>query len=179
MKRTSDIFRELADKRIEGDLKNCEGLFFVGFSGVNSADLTTLRRELHSSGSRMFVTKNSFVSQTMKKANKDAAVIDFLNGPTALVFVSEDPVKPAKVLVEFLKTHETMKLRGGFVRDRLIQTSDFKMLASIPSRSVLYQQIAIGCNGPLSKLVQSLNQITAKLCYALKAVADKKDKEKK
>ena len=179
MKKVSDIFKKLADERLQKDLSSSSGLFLVGCSGISSADLSILRRDLDSLGSRMFVTKNSFMSAALKKAEKDPLLLNFIDGPTALVFVSEDPVGIAKVMTNFVKSHESMKLRGGYLRDRLLQAQDFKVLASIPSRQVLYQQIAVACNGPLSKLATSLNQIVVKLCYALKAVGEKKQKETK
>lgn len=179
MKKVSDIFKKLSDEQLQKDLSNSPGLFFVGYSGVSSADLTVLRRDLGFLGSRMFITKNSFVNLALKKGNKDKEVFDFVDGPTALVFVDDDPIGPAKILTSFVKSHDSVKLRGGYIRNRLLQAQDFKMLASIPSREVLYQQIAIAFNGPLSKLVMSLNQIVTKLCYALKAISEKKEKETK
>lgn len=179
MKKVSEIIKKRADERLQKDLESSMGIFLVGCSGVSSADLTALRRDLDSFGARMFVAKNSFMSVALKKAEKDPRVLDFIDGPTALVFISDDPVGSAKALTNFAKSHESMKLRGGYLRDRLLQAQDFKVLANIPPRHVLYQQIAFAFNGPLTKLATSLNQIIVKLCFALKAVGEKKQKETK
>ena len=179
MKKVSDIFRKLSDERLRKDLESSSGLFFVGYSGVASADLTVLRRDLGSFGSRMFVTKNSFMNVVLKKAEKDKSkdILGFIDGPTALVFIDDDPIGPAKVLTNFVKSHDTMKLRGGYIRDRLLQEQDFRMLASIPSREILLHQLAFTLNGPLTKFAMSLNQIILKLCYALKAIGENKEKK--
>lgn len=174
MKKAGDIVREFSDERIQKDARDCSGMFFVGYSGVNSVDLTILRRGLGSFGSQLFVTKNSFINFALKKAKKDKDMAGFVDGPTALIFVHDDPVGPAKILTEFVKTHESMKLRGGYLQERLLEPQDFKMLASIPGRTVLYQQLACVLIGPVSKLAMDLNQIITKLCYALKALSDKK-----
>ena len=100
--------------------------------------------------------------------------MNFIDGPTALVFVGDDPISPSKVLTEFAKTHESIKLRGGFIADRIINEQDFKMLAKTPPRGVLIQQLAVALNGPITKLAIDLKQILTKLAYALKALSEKK-----
>lgn len=177
MKKVSEIVREKSDKRIKDNLADNPGLFFFNYSGVSAADLNFLRRNLKNVGAKMFVAKNSFINVSLKDLDNQEELSKAVDGPTALIFVSDDPIGPSKVLTEFAKTHESMKLRGGYVRDRLLKATDFKMLANIPPREVLYQQIASVFNAPMSKLAMSLNQIVTKLAYALKAISEKKDKK--
>jgi large subunit ribosomal protein L10 len=176
MKKISDIFREVVDKQLKENIKLNEGLFLFRYSGVTSADLTKLRRDLKSVNARMFVTKNSFISTVLRSINIGKEASALIEGPTALIFVKDDPVGVSKVLTTFAKTHETIVLKGGYLNDRIINSQDFKTLASIPPRQVLYQQVAVAFNAPVTKLAMSLNQIVAKIAYALKAVSDKKGK---
>ena len=175
MNKVSDLVKKFTDEKLKKDFNNNPGLFLINYSGVSSADLTVLRRDLTSFGSKMFIVKNSYIDVALKDIDKGKEVKGMMSGPTALIFIDEDPVGPAKVLTDFAKTHDSLKLRGGYIRDRLLEVKDFKMLASIPPREILYQQIAVACNGPVTKLAQSLNQIVTKLCYALKAISDKKE----
>ncbi|MDD5005527.1 MAG: 50S ribosomal protein L10 [Candidatus Omnitrophica bacterium] len=179
MKKVSSLFKELSDKQLKENLRGNQGLYLFKYSGVNSADLTKLRRNLTSVGAKMFVTKNSFINLALKSINKGKDVLGFIDGPMALVFIKDDPVSPAKVLTDFAKAHESISLKGGYINDGIIQSKDFKILANIPPRQVLYQQVAMAINGPLSKLAISLNQVMAKLAYVLKALSDNKEKEKK
>ena len=177
MKRVSEIVKDITDKNLQENINKSEGVFFINYSGVSSADMTALRRNLSVSGSRMVVSKNSYFTNSLKKEQKNEAVTSLISGPTALVFIEDDPVKPVKVLTDFLKTHDSVKLQGGYIRERMLEVQDFKVLASIQSREVLYQQIAIACNGPVTKFATSLKQILAKVCYAVQAVREKKEKE--
>ncbi len=172
MKKIGDLFKQFIDRQLKESLDVNEGLFLFKYAGVTSADLTRLRRNLKNVNARMFVAKNSFTNLALKAINKGKAVGDFIEGPTALVFVKEDPVSVSKVLTEFSKTHEAIVLKGGYLNDRVINSQDFKMLANIPPRPVLYQQIAVAFNAPVSKLSMGLNQIVAKIAYVLKAVSD-------
>ncbi|MFC1708708.1 50S ribosomal protein L10 [Candidatus Omnitrophota bacterium] len=179
MKKVSEIFKELSDAQIKEDLELNAGLFLMQYSGVASANLTQLRRDLKSAGAKMFVTKNSFINVALSSINIGKELAEFVNGPTALVFVKDNPVETSKVLTSFAKSNTAVKLKGGYIHDKIIQSQDFKILASIPPRQVLYQQIAVAFNGPIAKLATSLNQIVAKVVYAIKAVSDKKQEEKK
>lgn len=179
MKKVSEIFKEVSDRQLKEELRSNSGLFLFKYSGVSSAELTRLRRDLRSAKARMFVTKNNFVALALKAINKGKEVLDFIDGPVALVFIGDDPVSPSKVLTDFAKTHEAIQLKGGFVNDRVIYPQEFKVLASIPPRQVLYQQVALVLNGPISKLAINLNQIVVKLACVIKALSDKKTEEKK
>ncbi|MFH1622532.1 MAG: 50S ribosomal protein L10 [Candidatus Omnitrophota bacterium] len=179
MKKVSEIFKEISDKQLKEDLSLNSGLFFINYSGISSADFTQLRRDLRGVGARVFVTKNNFINVALKFNNIGKEATEFVNGPTALVFIKNDPVGPSKVLTEFAKKNDNLELKGGYIFDKVIQKKDFKILANIPPRQILYQQVAIALNGPIAKLATSLNQIIAKIVYALKAVSDKKEKENK
>lgn len=176
MKKVGDIFKQLTDKQLKDNLENNEGLFLFKYTGVASADLTKLRSSLKSVNAKMFVTKNSFINLALKSINKGKEVLDFIDGPTALIFVKDNPVGASKLLTDFVKTHEAAALRGGYLNEKVINPQDFKILANIPSRQVLYQQVAVAINGPVAKLAMSLNQILSKIAYALKAVSEKKGK---
>ena len=179
MKKVSTLFKEITDNQLKEDLRSNSGLFLFKYSGVNSADFTQLRRDLKNVDAKMFVTKNNFVNLVLKSIDKDKEILGYVEGPTALVFIKDDPIGPSKLLAGFAKTHDDIDLRGGYIKDKIIHPQDFKVLASIPSKQVLYQQIAMVFNGPISKLAMSLNQIVTKLAYALKAISDNKNKEKK
>lgn len=177
MKKVGAIFKESVDAQLKDGLKLNEGLFLFNYSGATSADLTKLRKNLKGVKAKMFVTKNSFVNLAFKSLNnKGKEIFDFIDGPTALIFVKDDPIGVSKVLTDFAKAHETIVLKGGYFNDKIINSKDFKVLANIPPRQVLYQQLAVVCNAPVTKLAMSLNQIMAKVVYALKAVSDKKGK---
>ena len=179
MKKVGDIVRETSDKQLKKDLSSNSNLFLFKYSGVSAADLNQLRRGLKNVKAKMFITKNNFINLSLKTENRNKEILDFIDGPTALVFVKDDPIAPSKVLTDFAKTHETIVLKGGYINDRVIHTQDFKILANIPSKQAIYQQIAVVFNGPITNLAINLKQITAKLAYALKSLSEKREKEKK
>jgi len=180
MKKVSQIFKEKVDLKLKDDLNNHPGVLVLNYSGVESAGLTELRKSLNASGAKLFITKNKFSLLAFKNVldtKITESVAQFIDGPVGLVFIQEDPVATCKALTEFAKTYTNIKLKGGYLKEQIINKQDFKIIANIPPRQVLYQQIAIGFNAPIAKLATSLNQIIAKLAYSLKDLIDKKQKQ--
>ncbi len=84
------------------------------YRGLTVAQLTKLRRSLGRE-TTYAVAKNTLA----KRAATDAGIsgLDTLfTGPTALAFVSGDPVEAAKSLREFSKANPALVIKGGVFR---------------------------------------------------------------
>lgn len=169
-----EFYRNLVTADLKRRLDSSSDVFLLNYQKMLSADMTQLRKNLKSVGATMLVTKNSFMRRVFEDVHKPAEAGRMVDGPTALVFIKDDPIAVSKVIVAFIKDHEALKVQGGFLSDRLLNFNDVKRLSTIPSIQALYQQVASALQAPIGKLAMSLNQITAKLVYALSAVKDKK-----
>src|SRR3982751_4669968 len=102
------------------------------YRGLTVAQLKELRRSLGTT-TTYSVTKNTLA----KRAATDAGIsgLDALfTGPTALAFVSGDPVEAAKGLREFAKAHPLLVLKGGVFEARAISADEVRRLADLESR---------------------------------------------
>ncbi len=169
-----ELVRDLVAADLRRRLDASADIFLVNFHKLPSADMTTLRKSLKGTGASILVTKNSYIKKALESSKKPAASIGLLEGPMALVFVKDDPIVVSKALIDFAKTHEACSIRGGFFAERMLTVDDVKKVAKLPGRQGLYQQVAGTLNAPIGKLAMSLNQIVAKLAYAVAAVSDKK-----
>ncbi len=95
-----------------------------------------------------------------------------------MVFAKEEPVGVSKVLFNFTKEHENLKLDGGFLQDKLLEKKDIETLAKLPSKHALRTQVVVVLNSPISGLVIALNQILSKICLLFRPDKTKKDKLK-
>lgn len=170
-----ELYRNLVTLELKKRLAASSDVILLNYHKLRSAEMTQLRKDLKGAGASILVTKNSFARKVFDEVKKPAEVLTYLDGPMAFVFVKDDPAAVSKVLVDFAKTHEAAGIRGGLMSERVLTLEDIKRLSSIPSRHVLYGQVASALNAPIGKLAMSLNQIVAKLAYALKAVSDKKN----
>ena len=171
-----ELYRNLVTMELKKKLSASSDVFMLNYHKLRSEEMTQLRKSLRGTGASILVTKNSFMRKVFDDVKKPAESLSYVDGPMALVFVKDDPVAVSKVLVDFARTHEAAGIRGGFMSERVLTLEDIKRLSRIPSKQVLYGQVASALNAPIGKLAMSLNQIVAKLAYALKAVSDKKNK---
>ena len=173
-KKIGEFYRELVSLELKRRLNACSDVLFLNYHKLSSTDMTQLRKNLKAAGASVLVTKNSFIKKILEDEKKPTAAVSLVEGQTALVFVKEDPIAVSKVLVRFAKDHEALQIRGGFLSDLAITSENVKTISKLGSRQSLYQQVASALNAPIGKLAISLNQIIAKLAYALKAVSEKK-----
>lgn len=173
-KKVGEFFRDLVSLELKNRLQESSDVILLNYRNLKSSEMTKLRKSLKSVGAGILVTKNSFMKKVFADLKKPADVEKLLDGPMALVFVKDDLIAVSKTLVNFNKEVEALKISGGFLAERVISADDVKKISHLSSKNDLYQQVASALNAPIGKLASSLNQILAKLVYALKAVGDNK-----
>lgn len=173
MKKLGLLFKEVSEGQIKSSLKDSSALFIVKYSGLSSPDLSTLRQNLKTSNARLFVVKNSVARRALSNCGLDA-LIKSVEGPCGLVFVKDEPVGTSKVLCNFVKEHEPLKLEGGFLKDKVLEKKDIEALAKLPSKETLRAQVVMTLNSPISGLVITLNQVLAKFVYCIDRIREKK-----
>jgi large subunit ribosomal protein L10 len=173
MKKISLIFKETAEKVMRDNLKSANAFFILTYSNLSSPDLTSLRQSLRDSHASFFVVKNSVARRALKSAGLES-MVKFIEGPCGLVTVLEEPASVSKVLYNFHKEHEGLKLEGGFLGDRLLDKKDIEALAKLPSREALRHQAVGILYSLLSGLVYTLKGNLNKLVYCLEDLKNKK-----
>jgi large subunit ribosomal protein L10 len=102
--------------------------------------VTDLRRAL-GTDTTYAVVKNTLT----KRAALDAGVaIDdsLLVGPTAIAFVTGDPVVAAKGLRDFARTNPLLVIKGGVLEGRTLSAAEVARIADLESREVLLARLA-------------------------------------
>src|SRR5919205_4596862 len=92
------------------------------YRGLTVAQLKALRRSLGRE-TTYAVAKNTLA----KRAAVDAGISgldDLFTGPTALAFISGDPVEAAKGLRDFAKAHPLLVIKGGVFEGRPVSADD-------------------------------------------------------
>ena len=144
------------------------------YRGLTVRQITDLRRTLGRE-TRYAVAKNTLA----KRAAVDAGIAgldDLFTGPTALAFVSGDPVEAAKSLREFAKAHPLLVIKGGVFEGRAISAAEVSRLADLESREVLLAKLAGAMKANLSKAAALFQ---APLSQAIRTVAALQDKREK
>jgi large subunit ribosomal protein L10 len=151
-------------------------IFLVDYRGLKVDQLAELRAKLRELDTSMTIVKNSMLGCASAAAG-GPDMSGLLEGPTAMVCGSGDASATAKALTAFIKQAKLPVLKGGQLGQQLLSVDDVEAIATIPSREVLYGQIAGTVAAPMTQLVGVMNQKVLSLLYVLKAVEDTKKEE--
>lgn len=127
------------------------------YRGLTSPELTTLRRKLKESDSEFRVVKNTLARFAAEKAGR-SELLAHLQGPIAIIFGYGEITAAPKVIdssPEELK--ENLKIKGGFLSDRLLNLADVMTLAKLPPREVLIGRVMGQMKSPVSALLGYLS----------------------
>ncbi|MPQ27161.1 50S ribosomal protein L10 [Bacillus paralicheniformis] len=157
--------KKVVVEEITSKLKESKSTIIVDYRGLNVAEVTELRKQLREADVEFKVYKNTMTRRAVEQAELDG-LNDFLTGPNAIAFSTEDVVAPAKVLNEFAKKHEALEIKAGVIEGKVSTVEEVKALAELPSRE-----------GLLSMLLSVLQAPVRNLALATKAVAEQKEEQ--
>ena len=163
------LVAEFAEK-----LKLAKAAFLADYRGLNVEQANDLRRKLQAVGVEYRVVKNTL----LRLAAKDTAVAcldEHLVGPTAIALVTEDPVAPAKALIEFAKQNNVFELKAGMLNGKLLVAADIKALAELPSREELLAKMLGSMSAPATNFVGVLAAVPRSFVQVLAAIKDQKE----
>ena len=135
------------------------------YRGLTVAQLKTLRRSLR--GHATFaVVKNTLSAIAAKQAGIEGLDAE-LAGPSAIAFVTGDPVEVAKGLRDFAKANPALIVKSGVLDGHRLTAADVTKLADLESREVLLAKAAGAMKG---KMFQAAYMFTAKTAGAARAI---------
>src|SRR6266496_172709 len=110
------------------------------YRGLTVKQITDLRRAL-GRDTTYAVVKNTL---TKRAAAEAGVAIDeqLLVGPTAIAFISGDPVEAAKGLRDFARANPLLVIKGGILDGRSLSADEVNRIADLESREVLLARIA-------------------------------------
>ncbi|WP_159805639.1 50S ribosomal protein L10 [Cellulomonas citrea] len=110
------------------------------YRGLTVAQLKQLRRVL-SGNAQYAVVKNTLTAIAAREAGYEG-LGDDLKGPSAIAFVTGDPVEVAKGLRDFAKANPALVVKGGVLDGRPLTAAEVTKLADLESREVLLAKAA-------------------------------------
>lgn len=156
---------ELTDK-----FRNSGAAVLTEYRGLTVAQLTTLRSTIREHATYA-VVKNTLTEIAAKRAGVTAFDGQF-SGPSAIAFITGDPVEAAKGLRDFAKANPHLVIKAGVLDGKALSPAEISKLADLESREVLLAKLAGAMLASLSKAVYlfaaPLSQ-TARVVDALRA----------
>ena len=142
------------------------------YRGLSVGQLSELRTSLRANGSYS-VVKNTLTQIAAKEAGV-TAFDGHLTGPSAIAFVTGDPVEAAKSLRDFAKANPLLVIKAGVLDGKALSGEDITKLADLESREVLLGKLAGAMKAklsqavymfaaPMSKTVRTVDALRAKV----------------
>jgi large subunit ribosomal protein L10 len=94
-----------------------------------------------------------------------------------MISSSEDPVAVAKVIADFAKQHDQLKITMGAMNGDLLDASAIQALAKLPGRDELLATLVGTMAAPMNKLAQTLHAIPSQFVRTLAAVRDSRPED--
>ena len=166
--------KESAVQEIKSKLQNSNAAVLTDYRGLNVAEVTELRRQLREAGVEYKVLKNTLTKIAAQEVGYEG-LFEYLEGPTAIAFSTEDPVAPAKILANFAKEHKNLAIKAGLLEGSVVSVDQVKALADLPGREELIAKVLGGLQGPITGLVNVLQGPIRNLTYVLNAIKEEKE----
>jgi len=160
---------------ITAEFRDASAMVVTEYRGLTMSQITKLRRTL-GNDVNYTVAKNTLV----KRAAADAGVEgldDLLVGPTAIAFVSGEPVDAAKALREFGRDNKALVIKGGYMEGRALSAAEIDQLADLDSREVLLAKLAGAMKGNLAKAAGLFAAPASQVARLAQALQDKRAAE--
>lgn len=167
--------RESAVHTLTKDFDGIEGSVVAGYVGVKTPELNELRGKLRPLKAKCQIVKNRLAKIALKNKGIDENFGKLFTGQSALIIQKGDAVASLKVIMEFEKAHENVKVRGGLLNGKVMKPAEMKAVASLPPRPVLLATLLARLQGPLTGLAGVLTADLRNLAQLLDQVAKKKE----
>ncbi|MBQ2639578.1 MAG: 50S ribosomal protein L10 [Bacilli bacterium] len=129
---------------IKDRVKNANTIVLFDYRGLTDAETKELRIKLKETNSDYKVYKNTLMARAFNELDID--LNEALKGPSAFAF-GEDQVAPIKILSQFAKDHEALKLKVGIIDGEKADQAKLAEYATLPSRDELLTMLAGGMIG--------------------------------
>jgi len=153
---------------------SAQASFLVCYKGLKVKDMHALRKNLREGGGSLKVAKARLMKIAAGEIDGMGPFAENFKDQVGLIFAQDEATAVAKQIVDFAKENENLKVISGFFESKVLTSKDVRILASIPSRTILLAQVASVLQAPVANLAQDLQMLIVQLAYALKGVAEKK-----
>jgi len=167
--------KEAILKDTQERIADVRGIYLADFSGLTVESMTQLRRKCREGGVQFRVVKNTLLRRAFNSRGI-AQLDEFLVGNTGLVFSPESETAPAKILADFAKENEKLKLKAAVLDGKLFDGKAVTRLAALPSREVLLSQLIGTFIAPMSQFLAAVNAALATPAYMADALHREKSK---
>jgi large subunit ribosomal protein L10 len=148
----------------------------VDYRGLLVKDMTPLRAKARQSGVHIQVARNT-LTELAFKGTPFECLNDTLKGPVMLVFSGDEVSAGARLIRDFAKTNDKLKVKAIALGGQLLDGKQLEAVATMPTRDEGISLLLAVMQAPIAKFVQTLAAPHTKFVRTLAAVRDQKQSQ--
>ena len=125
------------------------------YAGITVAEMSDLRNKMRENSANVRVAKNRLARIAIEKSRTEG--MKHLLVDQIVLMYSEDPVTAAKISVEFAKTNGKLKIVGGAMGEKILDSDGVTEVSKLPSREEVLSSISALLVAPGSDLAANVN----------------------
>ncbi len=131
---------------------------FVDFTGMTVAEVDKLRNSFREKGVEYKVVKNTLVKRALGDQPYADTLSSSLKGVTAVAWSFEEPSAAARVIKDYAKDNEKLKIKAGLLDGQVLDSKAVEnQLATLPNKDEARAMLLATLMAPAQQLVMLLN----------------------
>lgn len=143
------------------------------YHGLTVADMTVLRKKAREAGVYLRVIRNTLAKRAVEGTDF-ACMQEAFTGPVICAFSKDEPGAAARLIKEFSKEYDSMKVTAISIGGKLLGAEHLSTVASLPTYDEALARLMSVMNGPITKLTRTLNDVPGRVVRVIAAVKDAK-----
>lgn len=165
--------KETAVSEIRDRFARMTSAVFLDYSGMNVEEISKLRDQFRAKGVEYKVLKNTLVRKALGD-EAPAGIEAVLKGMTGVAWSFEEPSAAARVVNDFVKENEKLKVKAGLLEGAVLTAKAVSdQLAKLPSKDEARSMLLATMMAPAQTFVRLLNAPAQQFALVLQAKKNK------
>lgn len=143
------------------------------YRGLTVSDMTALRAAARKAGVTLRVVRNTLARRAFQGTQYEC-LNETLTGPVLLAFAKDEPSASARLLRDFIKGNDKLKVKALSLGGELFAGQHLEAIAKLPTRIEAIARFASVLQAPITKFARTLAEVPTKLVRGLAQVRDQK-----
>lgn len=166
--------KQVAIDQIRDQFSKMSSAVFLDFTGMTVEEVSKLRGQFRQRGVTYKVLKNTLVKKALEDQKYIGGLSKVLKGTTGVAWSFEEPSAAARVVKEFIKENEKLKVKAGLMDGTVLDAKAVEnQLASLPSRDEARAMLLATFNAPAQTFVRLINAPGQNMVLVLEAKRNK------
>lgn len=147
---------------LKQDFNESKALFWINYQGLSVNQLQVLRSDLRKQNGKLKIAKVRIAKRAFSELPVSSDLLPQLRDQLGVVFSVGEPNAVAKVLYDFSRKNEALKVVMGHFENKILDKNEIKFLATLPSREVLLARVCGTLMAPITCLAVVLKKASEK-----------------